>query len=342
MGYFTNRLSLQWISLAIMASLGATAANAFPIQAVEDGSFARQTPTSLIAVQPSTIDSLLQLTNQERSRARLGNLSLNSELSKAAQRHADDMARSGKFSHRGSNGSTMGDRIRATNYRYRTVGENLFMQAPRNQPAVAVKGWMESDGHRENILNGQFTEIGLGYASAGGRHYYVQVFGRPLNAAAAVRPSSSVAQSAPVQTISSQILVPPAQEQSSTAARLLALTNQARGRAGLGTLNASSQLNAAAQKHADDMAQNGKFSHTGSNGSSMGDRIKAENYRFRRVAENIAYRGPSDDPEGAIESWLKSQGHRENMLNRQFTDIGLGYATDGNRHYYVQVFGTPR
>ena len=72
------------------------------------------------------------------------------------------------------------DRIAATNYRWKMLGENVaFGQA---NAAKVLDSWMHSQGHRTNILNSTFTEMGAGYAvDRSGRPYYVQVFGRPLS-----------------------------------------------------------------------------------------------------------------------------------------------------------------
>jgi len=70
------------------------------------------------------------------------------------------------------------------------------------------------------------------------------------------------------------------------------------------------------------------------------DRLAAAGYKWRAFAENIAYgqRGPED----VTESWMGSAGHRANMLNGSYTEIGTGYAVDNRgRSYYVQVFGRP-
>lgn len=140
-------------------------------------------PRSLLSQsQPrsnATATTILQLTNQERQRNGKSVLTLNHQLSQVAQRHAEDMARSGQFSHTGSNGSRLVDRVKASGYRYRAIAENLFMQSPHNQPKQAIAGWLKSPGHRANLLNGVYTQVGIGYAMNGDRHYYIQVFGTP-------------------------------------------------------------------------------------------------------------------------------------------------------------------
>ncbi|WP_141698966.1 CAP domain-containing protein, partial [Candidatus Marithrix sp. Canyon 246] len=122
---------------------------------------------------------LLRLTNLERQKAGVAALSLSNQLNQAAQNHADDMARNNYFSHTGLNGSKPWDRAKAAGYNDSYVGENIA--AGNTSPADVIQGWMNSQGHRENILNSNYTEIGFGYShldSSQYRHYWVQVFGK--------------------------------------------------------------------------------------------------------------------------------------------------------------------
>jgi uncharacterized protein YkwD len=120
------------------------------------------------------------------------------------------------------------------------------------------------------------------------------------------------------------------------------LTNVERSRAGLSRLRLEDRLMRAAQMQAEQMASLGRMDHVLSDGPypAPKDRLAAAGYRWRAYAENIAYgqRGPED----VTESWMGSAGHRANMLNGAYTEIGTGYAVDGRgRSYYVQVFGKP-
>ena len=142
----------------------------------------------------------------------------------------------------------------------------------------------------------------------------------------------------PSQTISQAI-----KSRASFEGELLRLTNLERQKAGLAPLKLSLPLTRAAQLHSTDMARNGYFSHTGQNGSSMADRAKATGYKYSYLGENIA--AGKSTAEGTIRQWMNSPGHRANILNRSFTEIGFGYANDQSstyKHYWVQVFGTPR
>ena len=132
------------------------------------------------------IEQVVELTNIERAKAGLQPLELNNQLLNAAQDHSNDMAQDDFFSHTGADGSSIGDRVRASGYQYSTTGENIA--AGQTTPAQVVEGWMNSPGHRANILNPNYTEIGVGYeylqndtGSVNYNHYWTQVFGTPLN-----------------------------------------------------------------------------------------------------------------------------------------------------------------
>jgi hypothetical protein len=123
-------------------------------------------------------------------------------------------------------------------------------------------------------------------------------------------------------------------------AELLRLTNLERQKAGVPALRLSNKLNQAAQNHADDMAKNNYFSHTGLNGSKPSDRAKAAGYNYSYIGENIA--AGHSTPADTIQQWMNSQGHRENILNSNYTEIGFGYSFSNSsdyQHYWVQVFG---
>jgi uncharacterized protein YkwD len=115
---------------------------------------------------------VLRLVNTARSQAqRCGRslmqavppLRLNPLLSDAALAHAQDMLRFNYFDHTGHDGSTPAERVAATGYRYRIVGENLASGA--ETPPEAVRGWMASPGHCQNIMDDRFTELGVAFAA---------------------------------------------------------------------------------------------------------------------------------------------------------------------------------
>lgn len=109
----------------------------------------------------SFIDRVLELTNAQRLQAGLQPLTLNTKLNNSAQQHSQDMALHDFFDHKGSNGSSMGDRAKASGYQFTKFGENIA--AGYATPEQVVQGWMDSPGHRANILNATYREIGIGY-----------------------------------------------------------------------------------------------------------------------------------------------------------------------------------
>lgn len=86
-------------------------------------------------------------------------LAYNPQLSRAAMTHACDMSRNGFFGHHGSNGSTVQARVRASGYRDCLVAENLAWGYPNSQQIIS--GWMNSAGHRSNMLHPRVAEFGV-------------------------------------------------------------------------------------------------------------------------------------------------------------------------------------
>jgi uncharacterized protein YkwD len=140
------------------------------------------------AYQPQRIDFLremaLDLANQDRSRRGLSTLRADTLLSRAAQRHAEDMLRRGYFSHYSPEGRTPSDRFLAVGGRI-GAAENLFMLRDSSLRRTGVgldrltyfeRGWMRSPGHRQNLLDRRYGRFGFGLATSGDRIYAVQLF----------------------------------------------------------------------------------------------------------------------------------------------------------------------
>ncbi|EPE62240.1 SCP-like extracellular family protein [Exiguobacterium sp. S17] len=118
---------------------------------------------------------VLSETNKERQAAGLTTLAASSEANRVAQVRADEMAQTGQFSHQLRENGSPGDTLDAYNVSYRGWGENIYMGS--SDPSQAVDAWMNSSGHRANILNGRFTHLGVGTAkNAQGSTIHVQVF----------------------------------------------------------------------------------------------------------------------------------------------------------------------
>ena len=103
-------------------------------------------------------------------------------------------------------------------------------------------------------------------------------------------------------------------------------------------------LTQAAATHSDDMVTGNFFSHTGSNGSTLGSRATAAGYVWSSLGENIA--AGQATVADVVDGWMKSDGHCANIMNASFREIGAacvaGGASNTYRTYWTQDFGTPR
>ena len=127
------------------------------------------------------------------------------------------------------------------------------------------------------------------------------------------------------------------QVQGNMAKEVVSLTNAQRKSAGLNALKSSGQLTMLAQLKAEDMAKNGYFSHTSPTYGSAFDMMKAYGVSYKTAGENIAKGQKS--AQSVINGWMGSSGHRANILNSSYTEIGVGYAQDRNGNtYWVQIF----
>ncbi len=100
-------------------------------------------------------------------------------------------------------------------------------------------------------------------------------------------------------------------------------------------------LAAASRVHAEDMARNNYFSHSGSDGSNPAQRVERAGYRYRSTGENIA--AGQIKPEDAVAAWIKSPEHCANLMNPAFAEMGVAYALDSRSDmgvYWSQAFGT--
>ena len=146
-----------------------------PDRAPAEGS-SSPAPITLPAIAAEIVD----LTNAERMRAGLPVLRANARLTEAARLHAEQIAAAGRLEHvlPDARYPRLEDRLSAAAYRWQAAGENLAFG--QRTAAAVVSAWMDSAGHRANILHTSYTEIGVAHlVDPNGRPYYVQVFARP-------------------------------------------------------------------------------------------------------------------------------------------------------------------
>ncbi|SEG94056.1 Uncharacterized conserved protein YkwD, contains CAP (CSP/antigen 5/PR1) domain [Nonomuraea solani] len=119
--------------------------------------------------------AVVRLTNQARLAKGCRPLVHDAKLHLAAERHSADMAANNYFSHESRDGRTFDQRIRAAGFAFRAAGENIA----KGQPSAAsvVRAWLNSPGHRANIMNCSYTRIGVGHAAKGPT--WTQDFGTP-------------------------------------------------------------------------------------------------------------------------------------------------------------------
>ncbi|MFD3743178.1 CAP domain-containing protein [Nocardia sp. NPDC058633] len=132
------------------------------------------TPTASVDAMRTQV---LELVNRERAGAGCKPVQANAQLQTAAQRHSDDMAARGFFDHVNPSGVGPGGRIEAAGYKWSTYGENIARG--QESAAAVMTGWMNSPGHKANILNCAFTQLGTGVKLGSGGPWWTQNFGTP-------------------------------------------------------------------------------------------------------------------------------------------------------------------
>jgi uncharacterized protein YkwD len=125
-------------------------------------------------------------------------------------------------------------------------------------------------------------------------------------------------------------------------ATFVPLINGVRTTAGVAPLTYNTQLDAAAQAHANDMLTNNYFSHTGLTDATrtLAIRVQATGYQYKLIGENIAQGQQSE--QDVLNGWVASPGHQANNVTPDFEHFGLGQAGTGSNARWVLVFGDPQ
>ncbi|KAJ0392852.1 hypothetical protein ATCC90586_010841 [Pythium insidiosum] len=323
---------------------------------------------------------LLDAVNAERAKNGLAPLCSNAKLQRAAQLHSEDQAKNNFMSHTGSGGSTMQTRVAAQGFQWQSLAENVAAGQRDVASVMAAwmrsSGHRRNILGNHKFFGGGYAQS----SSSRFKHYWTQNFGSGSKESCdgapgpAPQPSSSPSPTpsptnssaptispAPVPTtmrptpppapIPSPTRAPtpaptpaptqaPAPPSNSLQQRMLDAVNAERAKAGLAPFCTNSKLQRAAQLHSEDQAQNNFMSHTGSDGSSMSDRITRQQFQWNSVAENVA--AGQVDVASVMQSWMNSDGHRRNILGN-YKFFGMGYATNPSStytHYWTQNFGT--
>jgi uncharacterized protein YkwD len=125
-------------------------------------------------------------------------------------------------------------------------------------------------------------------------------------------------------------------------AEIAGRVNAVRNEHGRAPLRWNPDLAALAREHSRDMGREGFFSHEDPAGGSAADRVRAAGLGYRVLGENLARSRNAPDPaEAAVQGWMASEGHRENILDEAFTETGVGVWRDGETVYVTQLFRRP-
>lgn len=171
----------MWAPLALILQGCESAKDFFPQLPGQDVADVPQTrrasvQSPAIAVMEGAVRQRINEIRQERG---LNQLQDNKKLAQVARSYSQKMAREKFFSHTSPDGNTPAQRVRSAGIFYWVVGENLFMSTNVSQPVpLSVKSWMDSPGHRENILRPEYAETGVGIWRQGNTYYITQLFMR--------------------------------------------------------------------------------------------------------------------------------------------------------------------
>jgi uncharacterized protein YkwD len=267
---------------------------------------------------------LLARLNEERTAAGVEPLRRTEALDQVAQENAEEVrAGEGTVPYDEKSIPRIQRRLRQAGYE--AHGWHQAFAAGPDEPAALI-AWLR-EKHPEtfrSLLDADSRELGIGISEIRGTPLYTFFL--------AWRESESFAR----QTAG---LADPERVRS----EVLARANAERAASGLPPLVLDPRLNAAAQRHAEDMLLRSYYSHFSPDGAGPAERVRQSGYSARLVAENIA-RGPVSVTE-AMDNWMASREHRRNLLHPGLTHLGVGVAfgrnSVGNTVLWVQNFGRP-
>jgi uncharacterized protein YkwD len=274
---------------------------------------------------------LLRLLDAERVAAGAPPLHGSAALERAAQQHADEVAARGELAAESHSKETMERRLAAAGYDANQWVESLLGATAPAGAAELVAIWRrdESSATYRRLLDSGYADVGVGIAYSERRgEVFLSVLAAMSRGEVFARDTAGLRDLARVRT------------------DLLARINALRRRAGAPRLTANYHLDVAAQRHAEDMLARSYFAHRSPDGTSVRQRAPAAGYDWATIGENLAEGQRTIDQ--AVEGWMASAGHRENILDLGFTESGVGLAlgrdprTGEYRILWVQTFGRPR
>lgn len=289
----------------------------------------------LLALAPagaSSADSdprpeLLRRINAERLRAGSPPLRLSPPLAHAAQEHADEIAGRGSLKVRAGSTAQMHERLERLGYASHAWTESLASNSGSLE--TVLRDWrLHQPDTWSRLMARDYRDLGIGLGRLDGEPLYTFLFAVPEGDWFAAG-TASLRDLAGIRTA------------------MLARVNAERKRAGVRPLAANPRLDQAAQRHAADMLARRYFAHESPEGNTVRERAKAAGYDWQEIGENLA-EGQLSVGE-VMDSWMHSPGHRRNLLDPGFRELGVGLALgrggtgdSGFQVEWVQAFGTKR
>jgi uncharacterized protein YkwD len=270
---------------------------------------------------------LLRRINAERQHAGSPPLRLSPLLARAAQEHADEIAARGSLKVRAGSTAQMHERLERLGYASHAWTESLASNSGSLETVLRDWRQHQPDTWRK-LMAPDFRDLGIGLGRLDGQPLYTFLFAVPEG-------EWFAAETAPLRDLAK------------IRAAMLARVNAERKRAGVRPLAANTRLDLAAQRHAADMLARRYFAHESPEGKTVRERAKSAGYDWREIGENLA-EGQLTVAE-VMDSWMHSPGHRRNLLDPGFRELGVGLALgrggtgeSGFQVEWVQTFGTRR
>lgn len=283
---------------------------------------------ALAALLPGTAraadprEEILRSINAERQRTGAPPLRLLRSLNEVAQQHAEEIARSGSLQLPRGSEKQIDERMKRAGYDAHRWTESLV--ATTEGASQVVREWRRRDRSIwETVMSPEVRDVGIGIATMRGVPLYDVLLAVP-EAEHFSRTTAGLRDPERVR------------------AEMLAAVNEVRRKAGAPPLKMNRDLQEAAQAHAQDMLARGYFAHESPSGTTVRERARKAGYDWRTIGENIAEGQTSVDE--VMKTWMNSPGHRANILNPPFRELGvglvIGQARNGEyRVIWVQNFG---
>jgi len=317
---------------------------------------------------------MLCLVNKFRAENGLKPLAFHPKLMQAAQLHSEDQAKTRSMTHQGSDGTKPSQRIEATGYKWQCVAENVAYNQDCEE--TVMQAWIDSPGHRANLLKNDVVHFGCGRADNGGP-YWTQDFAtgdggydtppsedecKGLQGAGGNKPPAGKGPPPHGEEGQEGEHPPEGHPEGGHGGKppkgkkghgkapaghgsggglldemlMLCLVNKYRQQNGAKPLKLHPMLKQSAQAHSDDQAGMCQMTHDGSDGSRCSQRIAKTGYKWKTVGENVAW-NQADTP-SVVVAWWNSPGHRTNMLNPDYIHAGFAVTSKENGPYWTQDF----